>query len=212
MDVLNGFIGLPWQLRPAPVPDGGVPRIVLDKAVQIDLPVESPDQQSEAIVVKGKKGYVPRGIYIRKDVELQRYGYTEGCDGCMAARQGLTHRQHNRACRERIAQELLKTEEGRARLERVREKEEKFIVDFQEKEAERGKRAGENVASGAKAKQPRGAVDDSVLDEILGEGALLTSEEGDGDGQGGHSVCSSPNAGWCRFWFKRCFGSKWQCG
>lgn len=192
MDVLNGFIGLPWQLRPAPVPDGGVPRIVLDKAVQIDLPVESPDQQSEAIVVKGKKGYVPRGIYIRKDVELQRYGYTEGCDGCMAARQGLTHRQHNRACRERIAQELLKTEEGRARLERVREKEEKFIVDFQEKEAERGKRAGENVASGAKAKQPRGAVDDSVLDEILGEGALLGSEEGDGDGQGGHSVAAAP--------------------
>lgn len=55
----------------------------------------------------------------------------------MAARQGLTHRQHNRACRERIAQELLKTE---ARLERVREKEEKFIVDFQERETERGKR------------------------------------------------------------------------
>jgi len=192
MDVLNGFIGLPWQLRPAPVPDGGVPRIVLDKAVQIDLPVESPDQQSEAIVVKGKKGYVPRGIYIRKDVELQRYGYTEGCDGCMAARQGLTHRQHNRACRERIAQELLKTEEGRARLERVREKEEKFIVDFQERETERGKRAGENVASNAKAKQPRGAVDDSVLDEILGDGALLGSEEGDGDGQGGHSVAAAP--------------------
>eukprot|EP00434_Breviolum_minutum_P025627 symbB.v1.2.022644.t1/scaffold2018.1/size92264/4 len=124
MDALNGFIGFPWQLRPVPVPDGGAPRVVLDKAIQIDLPVERPDQ----------------------GCGIGALCYTEGCDGCMAAKQGLTHRQQNRACRERIAQELVKTAEGRARLERVREKEEKYIVDFHDKETERGKRAGESVS------------------------------------------------------------------
>ncbi len=58
------------------------------------------------------KAYVPRGLCIRRDVELAEFGDTANCDGCAAAKHGLAHRQHSRGRRERIATELGKTEEG----------------------------------------------------------------------------------------------------
>ena len=45
-------------------------------------------------------------MYIRKDVELARYGYTLGCEGCTAAAMGQKPRNHSSECRARIEQAM----------------------------------------------------------------------------------------------------------
>ena len=89
--VVEKFVGLPWQLKP---------RVGLQADMRnfspADIEIEVPDVRAgdgdelkEVAVEEGKKKYVPRGIYIRRDAELEAYGYTEGCDGCEAAKHGL---------------------------------------------------------------------------------------------------------------------------
>ncbi len=107
-------------------------------SIPMDLPAD--ELVDEAAEERKSKGYVPRGLYIRRDVELAEFGYTASCDGCAAAKHGLAHRQHSRACRERIASELNKTEEGKQRLDRVREREEQFMLKTHEEEEARKKR------------------------------------------------------------------------
>eukprot|EP00971_Amphidinium_carterae_P344148 6484362-Amphidinium_carterae.1 len=47
-----------------------------------------------------------RRIHIRRDVELQNYGYTVGCAGCELARVGGPPRAHSEFCRQRIETEM----------------------------------------------------------------------------------------------------------
>ena len=159
VDELNHLIGLPWQLKP---PAEASKK--LDVGGEIDLQVAVDDPPSEPLVVreKRKKGYVPRGIYIRKDVELQQFGYTPGCDGCIAAERGLGHRQHSSTCKERIAAELEKTSEGKMRLELIRKREEEHIVNYHE--AEERKRKAE-TSPGASSKT--GRADEPSLEDII---------------------------------------------
>ena len=84
-----------------------------------------------------------------EEMLLAEFGYTANCDGCAAAKHGLAHRQHSRACRERIASELSKTEEGKQRLERVREREEGFMLHTHEEEEARKKRVLDNEEDAA---------------------------------------------------------------
>ena len=44
----------------------------------------------------------PRRVYIRKEVELQRYGYTPTCKGCEAAKTDKGSQSHTDECRGRI--------------------------------------------------------------------------------------------------------------
>ncbi|CAJ1446434.1 unnamed protein product [Effrenium voratum] len=132
MEELDKVIGLPWQLKPSAAPDGTRAGAAAEKEIRIEL---APDDASvpEPVVEKKRKGYVPRGLYIRRDIELQQFGYTAGCDGCEAAREGLAHRQHTKACKKRIAEELERSDEGKKRVQQMREREERYIVAFQER-------------------------------------------------------------------------------
>ena len=125
VDELNHMIGLPWQLKP---PAEASKKLDAGGGIDLQVAIEDPPSQPVVVREKRKKGYVPRGIYIRKDIELQQFGYTPGCDGCIAAQRGLGHRQHSSTCKERIAAELEKTDEGKMRLELIRKREEEFIV------------------------------------------------------------------------------------
>ena len=89
---LESLIGLPWQLKPPAAPDRGPLQ-----PVEIEL-ADAPKMPEPVVKVKGGD-YVPRGLYIRRDVELQQFGYTEGCDGCLAAQSGLARRQRSRVCK-----------------------------------------------------------------------------------------------------------------
>ena len=53
-----------------------------------DLPTTQQPQQTQT-----------RQTYIRKDVELAKYGYTPGCEGCVAAATNQRPRMHSAECR-----------------------------------------------------------------------------------------------------------------
>lgn len=172
-EILEAVIGLPWQLRPSVARDAEAQRL----PVEIVLP-EVEDEPKPAVETK-KRGYVPRGIYVRRDVELRDFGYTEGCDGCERAKAGLSHRQHSSACKQRIMHELNKTEEGRKRVQQMESRGEKYLVAFHERE-ERKKRAGDgesgNLAKSAKQQQAEAEMEQILgpIEEIgaSGQGAL----------------------------------------
>ena len=128
VEELNKVIGLPWLEG-----GGAMSPSSPEKDVMIELEPRGDEAAAATpLVERKKKGYVPRGLYIRRDVELQQFGYTEGCDGCEAARHGLAHRQRSRACKQRIAEELEKSDEGKKRVEKVKQREEKFVVAYRE--------------------------------------------------------------------------------
>ena len=99
---LDKVIGLPWQLKPKISAEGLRSLPSSERPIEIELP---PKEEEPAKVERKSKDYIPCGIYIRRDVELQEFGFTDGCDGCEAAKLGLAHRQHSRACKARIVQE-----------------------------------------------------------------------------------------------------------
>ena len=45
-------------------------------------------------------------MYIRKEIELEDYGYTLGCEGCTAAALGQRPRNRSEECRARIEQAM----------------------------------------------------------------------------------------------------------
>ena len=49
---------------------------------------------------------LPRRVYIRRSVELARYGYTDQCIGYQHARLGLKLSDHNEECRARIVRHM----------------------------------------------------------------------------------------------------------
>jgi hypothetical protein len=51
---------------------------------------------------------VPRQVYIRKNVELEKYGYTDFCRGCVAAALDQKAKPHTPECRARILEEMRK--------------------------------------------------------------------------------------------------------
>ena len=179
VEELNKVIGLPWQLRPKPIEGGGaMSPSSPEKDVMIELESRGDEAAATPLVERKRKGYVPRGLYIRRDVELQQFGYTEGCDGCEAARHGLAHRQHSRACKQRIAEELEKSDEGKKRVEKVKQREEKFVVAYHDRE-EREK--AEKRRSEASGEEPKAAAPRRVRIADEGEEIDKVLRSGPGD-------------------------------
>jgi hypothetical protein len=100
-DLLGKIKGSPWDPVPGSIVDSQpdvIVRVVADKVVpEADLP--PPVRKPEG---------VPRRLYIRREVELRRYGYTDGCEGCIAAACGNVPVPHTLACRTRIEKEMEK--------------------------------------------------------------------------------------------------------
>eukprot|EP00435_Cladocopium_sp_Y103_P060831 s663_g22.t1 len=175
LKMLEEMIGVPWQLRPRVQAESNVPQL----PVEIELaPRDEKLDDAPAQEVK-KKSYVPRGLYVRKDVELKQFGFTEGCDGCERAKHGLSHRQHSAACKKRIMEELGKTEIGRARLEKLKEKEEQYIVAVQKREEDEKKRAREQDA-GAEERAAKQAALEEEMDRILSPDAIAAIPDSQG--------------------------------
>ena len=88
-----------------------------------------------------RKG-VPRRVYIRRGIELQECGYTEGCAGCEAAKTNSAPNGH--------------TEECRARIEAVMTKDASERVEIARRRCAKGKRvAGDSTAARKHSKQKR---------------------------------------------------------
>jgi len=177
LEELNHMVGLPWQLKP---PVEASKKVEAGGGINLEVEYQPPEEPKN-VKEKRRKGYVPRGIYIRKDVELKQFGYTENCDGCIAAEKGLGHRQHSNACKERIAEALSKTDDGRLRLELIKKREEEYIVKYQEEEEK--KRKGESLAN-APLKSTR--VEEPSLEDLIAESGLADDLGPAGSNISGH--------------------------
>ncbi|CAK0899647.1 unnamed protein product, partial [Prorocentrum cordatum] len=90
--------GAPWM----PTPD--VPENVRIPTVIDEPPVDPAAQQPR--VVPEQVPAEPRNVYIRRNVELAKYGFTDGRPGCLAARTNAPAKAHSSECRERIQQAM----------------------------------------------------------------------------------------------------------
>ena len=75
---------------------------------------------------------------------LQKYGYTEGCEGCRAKAAGMTQKPHGEACRKRIEQALDGDAAGRELRRKNTERENQRIAEKMERDF--GKRGDEPMA------------------------------------------------------------------
>ena len=99
----NSIKGVPWELQL------GVARDVVNR-VQLDVRAAIPDRQAPPATI-GEQ--LPRRVYIRRSVELARYGYTDRCIGCQHARLGLKPADHSEECRFRIVRHMTADEQDR---------------------------------------------------------------------------------------------------
>ncbi|CAK0865658.1 unnamed protein product, partial [Prorocentrum cordatum] len=96
--LLRSIRGAPWM----PTPDK--PENVRIPTVIDEPPVDPAAQQPR--VVPEQVPAEPRSVYIRRNVELAKYGFTDGCPGCLAARANASAKAHSSECRERIQQAM----------------------------------------------------------------------------------------------------------
>jgi len=105
-DLFNRIRGKPWCLDPAQaLPLAGSAGEIAIRAhaggvVEPAALPPPPAPEAERAV------RAPTGLVIRRNVELAKYGYTEGCRGCMAASLGHTAVNHSPECRARIAEAM----------------------------------------------------------------------------------------------------------
>eukprot|EP00435_Cladocopium_sp_Y103_P027163 s2252_g6.t1 len=174
--LMEVLIGLPWKLRPRL--EGRDQDAELPRQIEVVLPPQVEEAKAEE---PRKRGYKPRGIYIRRDVELEEYGFTPGCDGCEAAQLGLSHKHHSMACRKRIRDEMMKTPEGKKKAEAIKRRAEEYIVKFKEAEdkAKQSKRPAESVEDEGQSKQAKSSGErefDELEGKLIQEGILPPSQ------------------------------------
>ena len=86
-----------------------------------------------------------------KLADLEKFGYTDNCPRCAHSLQygyGRTQMPHSEECRKRIYAELIKTDEGRLRLERMEQRQNEAISERIEREdaQPKGERGDELVS------------------------------------------------------------------
>jgi hypothetical protein len=111
--LFNSVCGVPWKLTPSTL--AGVRQEV---GIQIKMDIKPVCGTLPEPLGLGAAAE-PKRVYIRKDVELVKYGFTDGCRGCAAAALGERAVGHDETCRLRIERRILEEEEPaiRARLE-----------------------------------------------------------------------------------------------
>ena len=105
--MIDGVKGTPEE----PVPGKGRRRV----PIRIRLEVREDVEVDEI----GTGEEAPRRTNIKKKF-YERYGYTDGCEGCNRLRAGLTQRGHDEGCRSRMEKEMEKDEDGQRLLKGAR--------------------------------------------------------------------------------------------
>ena len=93
--------GVPWQQNPAEAAEGEP----VSMARIVGVPMV-PSEHRPVVPVVDPREYRARRFYIRREVELVKFGYAENCDGCNAAQLGAEAKAHSDGCRERIRQAM----------------------------------------------------------------------------------------------------------
>ena len=94
-DLLGKLAGVPWKPVPSAPESDSIPVAIRLDARPVVPASELPSEPTHA-------ESLARGLYIRREVELEKFGYTEGCLGCTAAFMGAPAMPHSAECRQRI--------------------------------------------------------------------------------------------------------------
>ena len=128
--IYEEFIFTPWKVNST-----------VDEATQVmkdeDPPIPSSTPQvsmEPPATVAGPDA--PRRMYIKTE-DVVKHGYTPGCPGCSAIRQGKTRSGHNDKCGRRISEAISTTATGRKRIEESTRKENEYFPRILRKEDEK---------------------------------------------------------------------------
>ena len=124
--LFNSIKGVPWELQP------GIEREVVNR-VQYDVQTAIPERQAAPLTV-GEQ--LPRRVYIRRSLELARYGYTDRCIGCQHATLSLKPADHSEECRARIVSHMTADDDLNQRVQIAQDR----IVETALLEARTGER------------------------------------------------------------------------
>ena len=107
--------GVPWRTSPGEQEeaDGVMPAV--------DIGMELPEVPIERPPVEEKK-IIPRRLYIKVG-DIQRFGATVNCNGCVATLRGQRGIPHTDSCRKRLTEEIGKHDAERVKKARDREME-----------------------------------------------------------------------------------------
>ena len=151
LEMLKAVKGTPWQPNPEKSPNADADRLPEPIAIEpVVAPAELPPQPGQA-----ERLPTYRRMYIRQS-DLERIGYTGGCEACAAIREGRERQgiNHNEVCRKRVQEALKETSQGQARLERETQRETEFFTKVHEAEEKKRKAATEKE----EGPEPGGAV------------------------------------------------------
>ena len=167
-----GYPGTPWQPNPEKSPNADADRLPEPIAIEpVVAPAELPPQPGQA-----ERLPTYRRMYIRQS-DLERIGYTGGCEACAAIREGRERQgiNHNEVCRKRVQEALKETSQGQARLEREAQRETEFFTKVHEAEEKKRKAATEKE----EGPEPGGAVasEPSQPSRLPGQAAKATVEK-----------------------------------
>ena len=104
------------------------------------------------------------------EIMLQKYGYTEGCEGCRAKAAGMTQKPHGEACRKRIEQAL----DGDGAGRELRRKNTEHVAEKTERN--RGKTGDEPMAQEPKEAEAPAASSGGGQDEKMQEENMQEKE------------------------------------
>lgn len=108
--------GVPWKTsREEEVDENVMPTIVVPMQYNDDIP-KPRVQEAE---------YIPRRLYIKKG-DVEKYGMTPRCKGCLAAMRGAAATAHSEECRRRMTDEIGKTEPGKDRVQQAKARMQEF--------------------------------------------------------------------------------------
>ena len=160
LEMLKAVKGTPWHPNPEKGPNADADRLPEPIAIEpVVAPTELPPQP-------GQTERLPtyRRMYIRQS-DLEKFGYTGGCEACAAIREGRERQgiNHNEKCRARIQEALKETSQGQARLERETQRETEYFTKIHEAEEKKRKAAtekeGRSEPGGAEASEPSQTVE-----------------------------------------------------
>ena len=99
----------------------------------MDVRAAIPERQAPPPTVEEQ---MPRRVYIKRSVELVRYGHTDRCIGCQHARLGLKQADHSEECRARIVRHMTADDNLNQRVQIAQDR----IVETTAPEARTGER------------------------------------------------------------------------
>ena len=103
---------------------------------------------------------IPRRAKLKRTDFADNFGYTQGCPGCDAIRQGRERQPgHSEACRARVEAELSQTDNGRSRLKRAQDNIDSAISGNPDRSEKRAKAESEQVQVAARPEGDRPAAE-----------------------------------------------------